>query len=885
MAGWRDQRVPAFQDYLRGVLGREPTERDYAAAIMQLEQRGDGSIAVGHAFRNRLQVEGGDPSRHLRHYDPVALGHRWSEVTPKSVAKWGEAYDKITAGEGPLRSGQTHFFSPDGMQAYYDKNPSLVRSAVRMDVPGHGSVLVPSWATKAVAAGDFTNVNGEWFLAPNERYGGSGIAPRTQVASAASSGQPFVASAAPATSPLQATPETTPAISSVASAPSPEPSSGIGMPSIKSIAGGLGSVAELMRPQSSQSTELHFDPMPGSPHLGASPVGGLKLAEAAMPYQSALQIARAMGGGIPGEPMSDTGMNVPESPEALQAQQREVAAGRKPAVMFPRGTPELPLVAGLERVVTDRGVFHFDPLQVTAEDIVQASREGRENEVLGLGPLSKGDVASESMMSGEPPVAITQRDPMGREVRASMATPSTVGIQADTMLRSAPPDHDIDVEPIDGVLEQRGVAERAIGLARAGGGPVEDPGMTSDDFDRRPDWRPEEARAYEPTWRDRAARALLGALGSDDKIVPEAHRRLVGGLTGSGSGIGRSYLSLPDVTPGVGMATAGADVAKKASVGNYLGAAADGVLATLPWAIGRYGGRFLRNTRGRANAIDDGAEYWSRDVGKGHTVSREATPGGPSAWTNSMYQSGGINPVFKAKIADEIAKDKAAALSRSAAERSLPYDSLRQQAAEIGDSGARATASAVRPGSVPDLSGLQIVREPSEVIANRAAGGVEMAPPPEWYKGVRDFHRMTRENSTMHADGGRVQHRASGGIIGPTGGRADKIATYLRAGSHVIPADIVSHMGQGNSLSGLKMLEQMFSTGPYGMRTRRRADGGEVDVPVQVSDGEFVVPPEVVEAVGNGDMQAGHEAIDSWIMGMRQEAIDTLMSLPPPAKD
>lgn len=52
-----------------------------------------------------------------------------------------------------------------------------------------------------------------------------------------------------------------------------------------------------------------------------------------------------------------------------------------------------------------------------------------------------------------------------------------------------------------------------------------------------------------------------------------------------------------------------------------------------------------------------------------------------------------------------------------------------------------------------------------------------------------------------------------------------------------------------------------------------------------LSDGEFVIPPEQVAEIGNGDVQAGHDIIDEWIMSERQNAIKTIAALPPPATD
>ena len=117
-----------------------------------------------------------------------------------------------------------------------------------------------------------------------------------------------------------------------------------------------------------------------------------------------------------------------------------------------------------------------------------------------------------------------------------------------------------------------------------------------------------------------------------------------------------------------------------------------------------------------------------------------------------------------------------------------------------------------------------------------------------------------------YAKGGAVV----GALVGNTGGRADKLSTSVPAGSHVIPADVVSHYGEGNTLRGLDVMKKMFPGGAS------RSNGGAV--PVYLSDGEYVASPEAVAARG------GHDAIDKFILQSRQDHINTLANLPPPAR-
>ncbi len=85
-----------------------------------------------------------------------------------------------------------------------------------------------------------------------------------------------------------------------------------------------------------------------------------------------------------------------------------------------------------------------------------------------------------------------------------------------------------------------------------------------------------------------------------------------------------------------------------------------------------------------------------------------------------------------------------------------------------------------------------------------------------------------RRSSKDRADGGAapaVAWYARGGHVGPltgaTGGRADKIPTTVPNGSHIIPADVVSALGEGNSGAGMALLEKRF---PHS--NPRRAWGG-----------------------------------------------------------
>ncbi len=139
-------------------------------------------------------------------------------------------------------------------------------------------------------------------------------------------------------------------------------------------------------------------------------------------------------------------------------------------------------------------------------------------------------------------------------------------------------------------------------------------------------------------------------------------------------------------------------------------------------------------------------------------------------------------------------------------------------------------------------------------------------------------------------DGGMVQKwlglarkYANGGVVGPvigrTGGRTDALPVKVPAGAYVLPADFVSSFGgaEGNTLAGVAELDRAF-----GGQRASRASGGEV--PIKISHGEYVLSPEQVQKIGNGDLNAGHRALDRIVLDTRRKHIQDLSSLPPPAK-
>lgn len=65
-----------------------------------------------------------------------------------------------------------------------------------------------------------------------------------------------------------------------------------------------------------------------------------------------------------------------------------------------------------------------------------------------------------------------------------------------------------------------------------------------------------------------------------------------------------------------------------------------------------------------------------------------------------------------------------------------------------------------------------------------------------------------------------------------------------------------------------------------------KADGGAASgVPIVAAGGEYVLSPEQVRGVGNGDLDTGHRVLDRFVKDTRAQLIKTLQKLPGPKKD
>lgn len=164
----------------------------------------------------------------------------------------------------------------------------------------------------------------------------------------------------------------------------------------------------------------------------------------------------------------------------------------------------------------------------------------------------------------------------------------------------------------------------------------------------------------------------------------------------------------------------------------------------------------------------------------------------------------------------------------------------------------------------------------------------------------------TARKSKAHGGGFKIPKSSKlhvGPIHSAVAGRTDHLPMNVPNGAYVIPADIVSSHGQGNTMAGFKVMRRVFggipyggSNGPYGQGSApygqplpHKAEGGEIhdgnSVPIVAAGGEYVLSPDEVRKVGDGDLEIGHRVLDEFVNRSRAETVKTLKALPGPRKD
>ena len=150
----------------------------------------------------------------------------------------------------------------------------------------------------------------------------------------------------------------------------------------------------------------------------------------------------------------------------------------------------------------------------------------------------------------------------------------------------------------------------------------------------------------------------------------------------------------------------------------------------------------------------------------------------------------------------------------------------------------------------------------------------------------------------------------TGPIHGAIPGRTDHVPLTVPNGSYVLPADHVSHVGQGNTMAGFARLNKMFPLShghgaPHPSAPHAPHQGGgepnlgklglvaaggvigpsdQDGVEIMGASGEYVIHPEDVRKWGDGNLHKGHQFFDHLVKETRKEHVKQLQKLPGPAK-
>lgn len=190
----------------------------------------------------------------------------------------------------------------------------------------------------------------------------------------------------------------------------------------------------------------------------------------------------------------------------------------------------------------------------------------------------------------------------------------------------------------------------------------------------------------------------------------------------------------------------------------------------------------------------------------------------------------------------------------------------------------------------------------------------------------------------------------AGGIItSEVPGRTDHIPTSVASDSYVMPADVVSGLGEGNTLAGARLMQDFLSTGPHGVPLQHGSHGSTIPHPppapseggrstttysphfakggaapavppiqraplkpahvhgardaepkVILAGGEFLIDPHQIAYHPNlGNLSPndhnpehyrrainhGHKVLDAFVVAKRKEIAQEMLKLPGPKKD
>lgn len=121
--------------------------------------------------------------------------------------------------------------------------------------------------------------------------------------------------------------------------------------------------------------------------------------------------------------------------------------------------------------------------------------------------------------------------------------------------------------------------------------------------------------------------------------------------------------------------------------------------------------------------------------------------------------------------------------------------------------------------------------------------------------------------------GGSSTFHGHGLINSNIAGRTDKININVPENSFVVPADVVSSLGEGNTHAGARALDRSFPA------PKSQAQGKSV--PIVAAGGEYVIHPQAITKK-YGNMDKGQNILRELVAHTRAHTVHTLSTLKPP---
>jgi len=168
----------------------------------------------------------------------------------------------------------------------------------------------------------------------------------------------------------------------------------------------------------------------------------------------------------------------------------------------------------------------------------------------------------------------------------------------------------------------------------------------------------------------------------------------------------------------------------------------------------------------------------------------------------------------------------------------------------------------------------------SPVVDNSNINNQPNGPEPGPTAGIQTAAPTARSGKTPEEEAADAQAAAYAQFYqndpygGGGGGFAKGGLTNLDHGGFVIPADVVSHFGNGSSSAGLELLAQNMGAEPI----KGQGDGMSDSIPAAidgrekalVANDEAYLSPQMVERLGDGDMDAGSRKLARMMEKIRQ---------------